>query len=203
VGGSVRGNRDRTMRWSLDWKSAIRLGDQSTSSRALVCGNGSRHEGSGTASHLKPCGEPEAKRDILATKVLAESADKSLKVVRSCSRAASPTAGSNDVSTSFKHNHGSLSLKPDNFDLNQIPDTDMKKVEALKRAVSEGNYTVHAEDLAPKLMESMFRNTILDEAPNRASGSQLEADDRVNPQQRVAPEVPGGRMVSRRDSRPA
>jgi PAS domain S-box-containing protein len=68
-------------------------------------------------------------------------------------------------------------LKPDNFDLNQIPDTDMRKVEALKKAVSEGTYAVPAEDLATKLMESMFRNTILDESPNRASGSQLEAND--------------------------
>jgi hypothetical protein len=76
-----------------------------------------------------------------------------------------------------------------NFHLNQIPDTDMKKVEALKKAVSEGTYTVAAEDLAPKLMESMFRNTILDDAPNGASGSQLEADDQVNAQQYG---VPGG-----------
>jgi hypothetical protein len=53
---------------------------------------------------------------------------------------------------------------------------EMEKVEALKKAVSEGNYTVPAEDLAPKLMESMFLNTILDEAPNWTSDSQLEAD---------------------------
>jgi Anti-sigma-28 factor, FlgM len=94
-------------------------------------------------------------------------------------------------------------LNPDNIALNQISDTDMKKVEALKKAVSEGTYTVPAEDLAPKLMESMFRNTILDEAPNGEWGSQLETNDRVNPQQRAAPEIPGSEMVSRKDSRSA
>jgi hypothetical protein len=103
----------------------------------------------------------------------------------------------------FKHNHRRSSLKPENFDLNQIRETDMRKVEALKQAVSEGTYTVPPEDLAPKLMESMFRNTIFDEAPNMASGSQLEADDRVNPQQRAAPKVPAGAMVSRKDWRTA
>jgi hypothetical protein len=53
----------------------------------------------------------------------------------------------------------------------------MKKVEALKKVISEGNYTVPAEELAPKLMASLFRNTILDEDPNETSGSQL--DDRA------------------------
>jgi hypothetical protein len=67
----------------------------------------------------------------------------------------------------------------------------MKKVEALKKAVSEGTYSVPAEDLAPKLMESMFQNSIFDEAPDRASGSRLEADDQLNPQQPAALEVPG------------
>jgi hypothetical protein len=94
-------------------------------------------------------------------------------------------------------------LKPDNFDLNQIPDTDMKKVEALKKAVSEGSYTVPAEDLAPKLMESVFRNTILDETPIGASVAQLEAEDHYNPQHSDALEIPGGEMVSRKDSRSA
>ena len=94
-------------------------------------------------------------------------------------------------------------MKPENFDPNQISDTDMKKIEALKKAVSERTYAVPAEDLAPKLMASMFRNTILDEASNGASGSQLEADDRVDPQQPAAPGVPGGGIVSRRDSRSA
>jgi hypothetical protein len=92
-------------------------------------------------------------------------------------------------------------LNPDNIDLNQIPDTDMKKVEVLKKAVSEGTYIVPAEDLVPKLMESMFRNTILDEAPNGASGSHVEEDDQVNSQQRDAPEVPGDAIVNRKDSR--
>jgi hypothetical protein len=53
-------------------------------------------------------------------------------------------------------------LKPDSINLNRLQEIDMKKVEALKKAVSEGTYTVPAEDLAPKLMESMFQNTILD-----------------------------------------
>jgi hypothetical protein len=103
----------------------------------------------------------------------------------------------------FNHNQRRSSLKPNNFGLNQIPDKDMKKVEALKNAVSKGTYTVPAEDLAPKLMESMFRNFILDQAPNGAAGSQLEADDRLNPEQRSAPEVPGGARESRKDSRSA
>jgi hypothetical protein len=90
-----------------------------------------------------------------------------------------------------------MSLKPANFALNQIPDTDMMKVEALKKAVSEGNYAIPAEDLAPKLMESLFRNTILDEAPNGVSGSQLEADDQA------AAEVNGGAMISRNGLRSA
>jgi hypothetical protein len=94
-------------------------------------------------------------------------------------------------------------LKPDSLEVNDLQDTDMKKVEALKKAVSEGTYTVPTEALVAKLMESMFRNINLDEAPNGASGSQLEADDQVNPQQRVSPEVPGGAMVSRKDSRSA
>jgi hypothetical protein len=46
-------------------------------------------------------------------------------------------------------------------------------------------------------MESLFRNTILDEAPNGVSGSQLEADDQA------APEVNGGAVVSRNGLRSA
>jgi hypothetical protein len=88
-------------------------------------------------------------------------------------------------------------LNPDKHNLKQIPDTDMKKVEALKKVISDGNYTVPAEDLVPKLMESVFRNTILDEAPNGVSGSQLEADDQA------AAEVNGGAMISRNGLRSA
>jgi Anti-sigma-28 factor, FlgM len=101
----------------------------------------------------------------------------------------------------FKYNHRSLSLKPDSFDPNHI--SDFKKVGAIKKAVSEGTYNVPAEDLAMKLLESMFRNTIFDEAPNRTSDSQLEIDDQVNPPQRATPEIPGGAMVSRKDPRSA
>jgi hypothetical protein len=82
-------------------------------------------------------------------------------------------------------------LKPGNLNLNHLQEIDMKKVEALKKAVSAGTYTVLAEDLAPKLMESVFQNTIFQEAPNSASGSRLEADDQLNPQQLAALEVPG------------
>ncbi len=88
-------------------------------------------------------------------------------------------------------------MNPDNYDLKQIPDTDMEKIDALTKAISEGNYTVRAEDLAPKLMESLFRNTILDEAPNGASGPQSEATDQA------APKVNGGGMVSQNGSHSA
>jgi hypothetical protein len=79
----------------------------------------------------------------------------------------------------------------------------MKKLEALKTAVSEGTYTVPAEDLVAKLMEFMFRSSNLDGAPNGASGSQLEADDQANPPKPAASEVPGRAIVSRKDSRSA
>jgi hypothetical protein len=92
-------------------------------------------------------------------------------------------------------------LKPNSLEINHVQEIDMKKVEALKKAVSEGTYAVRAEDLVPKLMESMFRNTILDEAPDMASGSRWATDEQVKPQQRAAPEVPGGATVSRKDSR--
>jgi Anti-sigma-28 factor, FlgM len=94
-------------------------------------------------------------------------------------------------------------LKPDSLDLNHLQEIDMKKVEALKKAVSEGTYTVPAEDLAPKLMEAMFQNTILDEVPNRASSTQLEAEDRLNASNSDGLEIPGGEIVSRKDLRSA
>jgi hypothetical protein len=94
----------------------------------------------------------------------------------------------------FKYNHRSLSLNPDNYDLKQIPDTDMKKVEALKQVISEGNYTVPAEDLAPKLIESLFRNTILDDAPNGASASQPEVTEQATPK------ANGGGLVNQNGS---
>jgi anti-sigma28 factor (negative regulator of flagellin synthesis) len=62
-------------------------------------------------------------------------------------------------------------LKPDTLDLNHLQEINKKKVDALKKAVSEGTYTVPAEDVVAKLMESMFRSTILHEAPNMASTS--------------------------------
>jgi hypothetical protein len=91
-------------------------------------------------------------------------------------------------------------LKSDSFNLNRLQEIDMKKVEALKKAVSEGTYTVPAEGLVPKLMESLFRNTILDETSIGVSASQLEAEDRHRPQHSDAPEIPGGAMVNRNDS---
>jgi hypothetical protein len=87
-------------------------------------------------------------------------------------------------------------LKSDNFNLNSLQEIDMKKVEALKRAVSEGTYTVPAEDLVPKLIEPLFQNTILDETPLEVSVSELEAEDQHSPQHRDAPKIPGGAMVN-------
>jgi hypothetical protein len=91
-------------------------------------------------------------------------------------------------------------LKSDSFNLNRLQKLDMKKVEALKKAVSEGTYTVPAEDLVPKLMESLFRNTILDETSIGVSISQLEAEDQHSPQHTDAPEIASGAMVNRKDS---
>jgi anti-sigma28 factor (negative regulator of flagellin synthesis) len=146
----------------------------------------------------------DAKRDILRTKVLVENSDR--YVHRSSNRIAArhPPPRARIQTSRFSSNQPrSLSLKPNSLGLNHVQEIDLKKVEALKKAVYEGTYAVAAEDLVPKLMESMFRNTILDEVPDMASGSQLETNDQVNPQQRVAPEVPGGEMVSRKDSRSA
>jgi anti-sigma28 factor (negative regulator of flagellin synthesis) len=44
-------------------------------------------------------------------------------------------------------------LKADSVNLNPLQEINMKKVKALKKAVSDGTYAVPAEDLAPKLME--------------------------------------------------
>jgi hypothetical protein len=63
----------------------------------------------------------------------------------------------------------------------------MKKVEALKKAVSDGNYTVPAEDLAPKLMESMFSKYYFGRGPKRGVGLPIGSGRPVNPQQRAAP----------------
>jgi hypothetical protein len=91
-------------------------------------------------------------------------------------------------------------LKSDSFNLNRLQEIDLKKVEALKKAVSERTYTVPAEDLVPKLMESLFQNTILDEDPIEVSVSQLEAEDQHNPQHSEATGIPGGAMVNGNDS---
>ena len=92
-------------------------------------------------------------------------------------------------------------MKSDSFNLNRLDEIDMKKVEALKKAVSEGTYTVPAEDLVPKLMESLFQNTILDETSIGVAVSQLEAKDQYSPQHSDdAPEIPGGAMINRKDS---
>jgi Anti-sigma-28 factor, FlgM len=92
-------------------------------------------------------------------------------------------------------------LKSDSFNLNRLQEIDMKKVEALKKAVSEGTYTVPAEDLVPKLIESLFQNTVLEETPIGVLVSQLEAEDQHSPQHSDVPEIPGGAMVNRKDSR--
>jgi Anti-sigma-28 factor, FlgM len=91
-------------------------------------------------------------------------------------------------------------LKSDSLDLNRLQEIDLKKVEALKKAVSEGTYTVPAEDLAPRLLESMFQNAIFAETSIGASVSELEAEDRYRPQHSDAPKIAGGAMVNRKDS---
>jgi hypothetical protein len=92
-------------------------------------------------------------------------------------------------------------LKSDTFNLSRLQEIDMKKIEALKKAVSEGTYSVPAEDLVPKLMASLFQNTILDETSIAVSVSQLEAEDQHSQQHSDAPEIPGGAMVNRNHSR--
>jgi hypothetical protein len=92
-------------------------------------------------------------------------------------------------------------MTPDSLVPNHIEGADMKKLEALKKAVSEGSYAVSAEDLTPKLLESMFRNIILDETANRPSSSQLEASDQFNPQNNDGLKIPGDAMVHHKDSR--
>jgi hypothetical protein len=92
-------------------------------------------------------------------------------------------------------------MTPDNLVPTNSEGADMKKLEALKKAVSEGSYAVSAEDLAPKLLESMFRNIILDETANRPSSSQLEAADQFNPHNNDGLKIPSDAMVSHKDSR--
>jgi hypothetical protein len=77
----------------------------------------------------------------------------------------------------------------------------MKKLEALKEALSEGTDAVSAEDLLPRIMESMFRDTTFGETPNKASSSQLVAGGQFNPQDNDGRKVPGGGMVSYKESR--
>jgi Anti-sigma-28 factor, FlgM len=91
-------------------------------------------------------------------------------------------------------------LKSDSFDLSRLQEIDMKKVEALKKAVSEGTYIVPAEDLVPKLIESLFQNTILDEISIGVSVSPLEAEDQQSPQRIDVPGIPSGAKINREDS---
>jgi hypothetical protein len=58
----------------------------------------------------------------------------------------------------------------------------------LKNAVSNGTYTVRAEDLVPKLMEDMFQSLISLDAPIDDSTSRLPPEDGCG---RMSP--PGGR----------
>jgi Anti-sigma-28 factor, FlgM len=88
-------------------------------------------------------------------------------------------------------------VTPEDLDPNHIEDAHMKKLEALKKALSEGTYAVSAEDLAPKIMQSMLRDTIFG---NKASGSQLAAGGRFNPQDNDGQKIPGGEMVSHKES---
>jgi anti-sigma28 factor (negative regulator of flagellin synthesis) len=72
-----------------------------------------------------------------------------------------------------------LNVTSQDSDPNHLEDHHTSKLEALKKAVSEGTYAVSVEDLAPKIMESMLQNTIIGETTNRASTSQLGVADRL------------------------
>jgi len=56
---------------------------------------------------------------------------------------------------------------------------DMKRLEKLKKAVSNGTYAVRAEELAPKLMQYMLQAFILHETSIGGSTPRLEAEDQL------------------------
>jgi anti-sigma28 factor (negative regulator of flagellin synthesis) len=91
-----------------------------------------------------------------------------------------PGAGTSiDVLADANTTVRSLNVTSQDSDPNHIEDDHTNKLEALKKAVYQGTYAVSAEDLAPKIMESMLRNTIFGETPNRASDSQPKVGDRL------------------------
>jgi hypothetical protein len=56
---------------------------------------------------------------------------------------------------------------------------DMKRLEKLKKAVSNGTYAVRAEELAPKLMQYMLQASIFHETSIEASTSRLEPEGQL------------------------
>jgi hypothetical protein len=54
---------------------------------------------------------------------------------------------------------------------------DMKELENLKNAVSNGTYTVRPEDLAPKLLEHLFQFLLSSGAPIEDSTSRFASKD--------------------------
>jgi hypothetical protein len=80
----------------------------------------------------------------------------------------------------LNQSRGDLDLTNENLKLQHfLSEIDLKKIEALRRAISDGTYAVRAEDLAPKIMQHMSQNSILDEASTTASASSLEPKDQV------------------------
>jgi Anti-sigma-28 factor, FlgM len=69
-------------------------------------------------------------------------------------------------------------LNPDNLQ-HFLTEIDIKKVETLREAVSNGTYAVRPEDLAPKIMEHMLQSGILDETSITASTLHLEPKDQM------------------------
>jgi Anti-sigma-28 factor, FlgM len=57
-----------------------------------------------------------------------------------------------------------------------IEAVNLKKLENLKDAVSNGTYAVRAEDLAPKLLEHLFQFLLSPGAPIEDSSSRLESE---------------------------
>lgn len=71
-------------------------------------------------------------------------------------------------------------MTTDNCDLQQfLTEVDSKKVETLRKAISNGTYVVPAEDLAPKIMQHMLRNSMVDETSRTASASDREPKDQM------------------------
>jgi hypothetical protein len=80
-----------------------------------------------------------------------------------------------------------------------LSDIDTKKVETLRKAVSDGAYAVRAEDVAPKLMQYMLRNTNLDKTSVKAFTLHLKPQDQL-PDHANAPGMSCGRVTNLENS---